>query len=344
MAFVNITSPHVVGHNSVTLMMGKVCLALVPALVALTYFFGWGYVINAVLAVSAAVFFEVIITLLRKRPILFAIKDLSAVTTALLLALAVPPFLPWWATIIGIFFAIVFIKHLFGGLGHNPFNPAMAAYALLLISFPLQMTTTWSIALTETQSLLSFGDTLTAIFKSSNIDSYTGATVLDVYKHNVAALTQNEITQNPIFGSFVANGWEWVSLMYLLGGVFLIWQKVITWHTPVSVLGGLLIMSVLFSYDADTSTSISLHFLAGSTMLGAFFIATDPVSSATSNLGKLYYGVGIGVLIYVFRTWGPNPDGFAFAVLLMNFCAPFIDHYTRPRTYGQDKATRGYKA
>ena len=292
MAFVNITSPHVVGSNSVTQMMGKVCLALVPALIALTYFFGWGYLINATLAISAAVLFEVIVSLLRKRPVLFAIKDLSAVTTALLLALAIPPFLPWWATVIGIFFAIVFVKHLFGGLGHNPFNPAMAAYALLLISFPLQMTTSWSIALTETvvhsHALASFTDTLKAIFQSANVDSYTGATVLDVYKHKVAALTQSEITQNPIFGSFVANGWEWVSLMYVLGGGFLIWQKVITWHTPVSVLGGLLIMSVLFSFDADTSTSISLHFLAGSTMLGAFFIATDPVSSATSNLGKLY--------------------------------------------------------
>ncbi|BCE01747.1 RnfABCDGE type electron transport complex subunit D [Marinicellulosiphila megalodicopiae] len=344
MAFVNITSPHVVGHNSVTLMMGKVCLALVPALAALTYFFGWGYLINVCLAISAAVFFETMIALLRKRPIWFSISDLSAVTTAMLLALAVPPFLPWWALVIGIFFAIVFVKHLFGGLGHNPFNPAMAAYALLLISFPLQMTTTWSVALQDSHTLASFSQTLSAIFTSSNVDSFTGATVLDVYKQSIDALTQAEIRENSIYGDFVAQGWEWVSLMYLVGGLFLIWQKVITWHTPVSVLAGLFVMSVIFSYDGDTHTTISLHLFAGATMLGAFFIATDPVSSATSNLGKLYYGAGIGILVYVFRTWGPNPEGFAFAVLLMNFCAPFIDHYTRPRTYGQTKATRGYKA
>ena len=132
-------------------------------------------------------------------------------------------------------------------------------------------------------------------------------------------------------------------LAYLAGGLFLIQQRIITWHTPVALLVSLGVMAIIFSFDADSATPISLHLLAGATMMGAFFIATDPVSGATSNRGKIVFAAGVGILTYIFRTWGPNAEGFAFAVLLMNFAAPFIDHYTRPRTYGELNSRKGYK-
>ena len=344
MSLINITSPHVTGPNSVTMTMAKVNLALLPALSLLTIFFGWGYVVNIVFAVILACLFEAVVAILRKRPVLFLLKDLSAVTTAVLLALALPPFLPWWCTLVGILFAIVFVKHMFGGLGQNPFNPAMAAYALLLISFPVQMTTNWAALADQNHNVAGLFDSLVIIFQGEVVDAYTAATSLDLYKQNVSFMTQDEITQQfAQFGNFVAYGWEWVSIAYLLGGVFLIQQRVITWHTPVSLLLTLTLMALIFSHDADVSTPLSLHLLAGATMLGAFFIATDPVSGATSNRGKVVFAVGVGIFTYIFRTWGPNAEGFAFAVLLMNFAAPFIDHYTRPRTYGESSAKKGYK-
>ena len=213
MSLINITSPHMTGQNSVGKTMATVNIALIPALITLTYFFGWGYVINVCFAVIMAVIFESLVALLRRRPVLFLIKDFSAITTAVLLALALPPFLPWWCSLIGIFFAIVFVKHMYGGLGQNPFNPAMAAYALLLISFPVQMTTNWAAPVIEGHSVAGFVDAWYAfIGQTNNIDSYTSATSLDLYKQNIAVYTQSELTTEfTQFGSWVAVGWEWVT-------------------------------------------------------------------------------------------------------------------------------------
>lgn len=340
MIAVRMTSPHTTGPLSVTKVMGLLLLALVPGWVVLIASFSWGYAINMALAMTTALLAEAAVLRLRNRPVLFFLKDLSALVTAALLAIALPPLAPWWLTVLGTLIAIVFTKHLFGGLGNNPFNPAMVAYALLLVSLPVYMTTRWA----NPDLMLSLADTLAIIFAGGMpIDAATGATPLDVYKLDITRFTAAETTQAPIFGSFVAKGWDTANIAFLLGGAFLLWKRIITWHIPVGLLGGLGVMALLFSWDADMRVPLSLHLFGGATMLAAFFIATDPVSAATSNKGKVVYGAGIGVLIYLIRTWGNYPDAVAFAVLLMNFAAPFIDHYTRPRVYGHEKPVKGFK-
>ncbi|TGG95320.1 electron transport complex subunit RsxD [Natronospirillum operosum] len=338
------SSPHAVGNQSVQQVMFSVWAATLPGFAALIWFFGWGYLINAVLAVATALVAEAIILRLRRRPVWFFLGDGSALLTAWLLALALPPLAPWWIPVIGTLAAIVFAKHLYGGLGNNPFNPAMVGYAVLLISFPVEMTTRWGIPAalaTEAHSLL---DSARVIFAGLRVDpalvdGMTMATPLDVYKNDIATLDAAELRAEPLFSAgWRVYGWEWVSGLYLLGGLYLLWRRIITWHIPVAVLGSLTLLALLFSWNPDLRVPVDLHLLGGATMLGAFFIATDPVSAATSNRGKLVFGAGIGILIYVIRTWGNYPDAVAFAVLLMNFAAPLIDHYTRPRVYGEGRS------
>ncbi len=329
--------------------MQWVLLCTLPGFLALVWFFGWGVFINVAFATLLAVSAEALILLMRKKPIGLYLKDYSAVVTAVLLALALPPLAPWWVTTVAVLAAIVVAKHLYGGLGQNPFNPAMVGYALVLVSFPVAMTTLWTTPVpllgAENLDSLGFLKTLQVIFLGANdlIDGYTMATPLDVYKHEISIATAEELTQKAVFGSHIAVGWEWVNLGFLAGGLVLLWRKIISWHIPAGFFAGLAVCSLVFGWDEDRYTPLHLHLFAGATMLGAFFIATDPVSAATSKLGKIYYGAGIGVLLYIIRTWGGYPDAVAFAVLLMNFAAPFLDYYTRPRTYGHRSARRGIK-
>lgn len=350
MALIRTSSPHLHKASSTADVMRMVALATLPGLSAMTFFFGWGTLINVLFACLLAVGFEAAIIRLRKRPLGFYLKDYSAVVTALLLALAIPPFAPWWITFVGVFVAIVIAKHLYGGLGQNPFNPAMVAYALLLISFPVQMTS-WTAPFVlinggESWNVLGFVDTLSIIFTSIEpvwIDNYTGATPLDAMRHRGGLTTEEVWSTVPVLAEGIG-AWHAVSAAYLMGGVFLIYRKIITVHTPAAVLGSLAVISTVFyMVDPYGFADPFFHLTVGGTMLGAFFIATDPVTSATSNRGKIYFGIGIGVLIYVIRSWGGYPDAVAFAVLLMNLSAPFIDQYTQPRTYGHAKPKRGLK-
>lgn len=345
MKLLNISSPHATRPGNTGDVMKQVILAMIPGIAAVTYFFGPGHLIQIALAVVLAVGAEAAVLYARKKPIGFYLNDYSAVVTAILLALALPPLTPWWVTTTAVLFAIVVAKHLYGGLGQNPFNPAMIGFALVLISFPVPMTTSWT-APADVANTTSFAEAMQFIFIGrESIDAFTMATPLDMYKHQVAVETADEILQHPIFGgadsSHIAIGWEWINLAFLAGGLYLMWRRIFTWHIPVSYLASLTLCALLFGWDDDSAVPASLHLLAGATMLGAFFIATDPVTASTTPLGKLIYGAGIGLFIYVIRAWGSYPDAIAFAVLLMNFAAPFIDQYTQPRTYGHKKAKRG---
>ncbi|MCP5160227.1 MAG: electron transport complex subunit RsxD [Hahellaceae bacterium] len=342
MTLLRITSPHTQGAQRTANVMRTVILATLPGLGVITYFFGWGTFINVIWCSICAVAFESLVLGLRHQPVGFFLKDYSALVTAVLLGLSLPPLAPWWVSLVAIGFAIVVAKHLYGGMGYNPFNPAMVGFALVLVSFPLEMTTNWATPSPLLQDPLTFTQTLSTIFGTPSVavDAYTMATPLDVYKHEISHNTAVVVTAKPVFGNFVALGWEWVNAAFLLSGVFLIWKRIFTWHTPVSMLVALTVMSIVFGWDADRYTPPLLHLYAGATMLGAFFIATDPVTSAVSNRGKLFYGAGIGILVYIIRTWGSYPDAIAFSVLLMNFAAPFIDFYTQPRAYGHAKAGR----
>lgn len=346
MALGRSSSPHTHGPRSTQWLMQQVLLATVPGLIVLTSFFGIGTLLNILIASVTAIGCEAAILKLRNRPIGFYLRDYSALVTAVLLGLALPPLAPWWLTVTGTAFAIIIAKHLYGGMGYNPFNPAMIGYVVLLISFPLQMTA-WiapgGLMIDGAPALApDFISSLQIIFMGNPIDGFTAATPLDAFKHNSGLLVAQFYQQTPQFsqGRWAGFGWEWVNIAFLLGGIYLLARKVFTWHAPVGMLAGLSIMA-LFNYDGGSSASngsIIFHLLSGATMFGAFFIVTDPVTSATSNRGRLIYGALIGVILFLIRSWGNYPDALAFAVLLMNFAAPFIDYYTPPRTYGHGKS------
>lgn len=344
-----VSSPYAARVNRTDRVMLQVILALIPGTLAMVWYFGWGVLINMVLASAFAVTFEAGVMWLRGRPILPAIGDLSAVVTALLFAIAVPPTLPWWLTLLGIFFAIVIVKQLYGGLGYNPFNPAMAGYVFLLISYPLAMTS-WLPPdvpeLLEARDLvsLSFMDSVRLVFTGAlpadlTWDAVSSATPLDEMRTQLAQNRMiEEIRQSPLWGDFGGRGWEWVGNWFLLGGIFLLWRKVIGWRIPVTVLLGLLIPAgMLWMFDPQAFPFPAFHAFAGGTILGAFFIATDPVTACTTRKGQLIYGAAIGALILIIRSWGGYPDAVAFAVLLMNIAAPTIDYYTQPRVFGHGR-------
>lgn len=344
MALLNITSPHTQGTNRTGRLMLLVIYATFPGIATLTYFFGVGVIINVMLASISCIALEAVVIKLRQRPVMFYLRDFSALVTGVLIGVSLPPYCPWWLVISASFCAIILAKQLYGGMGFNPFNPAMVAYVLLLISFPLQMTQ-WPTPVT----MLADGQTtpgliaaLEKIFLAVEIDGYSSATALDIMKQNSGLTLDSLYQQEAVFneGRWAGAGWEWVNIAFLIGGIYLLYKKVYTWHAPISMLLALVLMSALF-YDNGSSNSAGsplFHLLSGATMLGAFFIVTDPVSSAVSTRGRIVYGALIGVMVYVIRAWGTAyPDGVAFAVLLLNFAAPFIDYYTTPRTYGHAK-------
>lgn len=327
-------------ETSVSTVMLRVILALIPGIAALVWFFGPGVLFNAAIASITAVAAETLVMRLRRRSVMACLGDLSGLVTALLLAVALPPVAPWWITVIGTGFAILMVKHLFGGIGQNPFNPAMAGYVLLLVSFPREMTT-WLPPHLLAEHPLGVLDTLRAIFTGAppgglQWDAITMATPLDTVRTGLGLnQTIEEIRTNPLWGDFGGRGWEWVGNGFLLGGLWMIYKRVITWHIPFAVLAGLFGTGlVFFLLDPGSHPTPLFHVFSGGAMLGAFFIATDPVSACTTARGKLIYGACIGVLIFIIRSWGGYPDGVAFAVLLMNMAAPTIDHYTQPRVFG----------
>jgi electron transport complex protein RnfD len=235
----------------------------------------------------------------------------------------------------------VFAKHLYGGLGNNPFNPAMVSYVVLLVSFPAEMTQWPSYAAIVQQGGLSFWDSFNIIFTGQPridlaLDAVSSATPLDdVRTHLNQFITIHEIMQNSLYGVFAGRAWEWIAAGYFLGGAWLIYVKAIDWRIPSAVLTGLFAMSLIFYFvDSDIYAPPLFHLFSGAAVLGAFFIATDPVTAATSVKGRWIFGLGIGGLIYVIRTWGGYPDGVAFAVLLMNLAVPSIDYVTQPKVFG----------
>jgi electron transport complex protein RnfD len=336
-------APHVAPMTSVPRVMRRVLYALVPAAIAYVWFFGWGLVINLAIASATALASEAAMLRARRRPVRGALSDGSALVTAALLAFSIPPLVPWWIPAIGAFCAIALAKHLYGGLGRNLFNPAMVGYVILLVSFPQQMTHWIPPRMGDLDyPELGFWATLDYSFTARlpmdlTIDALTRATPLDLVKQGLGAMrTFPEIRGGPLFGDFGGRGWEWISNFVAAGGLYLLYAGVIRWRIPISLLAALLApATLLYLYDPSRYASPAFHLFSGATMLGAFFIATDPVSAAGTERGRLIYGGGIGLLTYAIRTWGGYPDGIAFAVLLMNSAAPLIDRYTKPRVYGR---------
>lgn len=344
--------------------MKLVLLALTPGIAVAVWFFGFGVLLNIVIAALSAVGLEAAILRLRGMDISIHLSDNSALLTAVLFGIAVPPGSPYWLVITGIFFAIVVAKHAYGGLGQNPFNPAMCGYALLLLAFPLQMTT-WHIPneivsagidtlstgnITSGQQILrpfswaglqqSFILSFPFLSSSSQqlIDGLAMATPLIEFKmagHN--AILQAWNSDLPLFSATSKTGWELTNMAYLAGGLLLLYKRVISWHIPVSILLTIGIISSLFYAPGSSAVygTPYLHLFGSATIIAAFFIATDPVSAATSNRARIVYGILIGTAIYSIRVWGSYLDSVALAVLFGNFCAPLLDYYLRPRIYGR---------
>ena len=334
----SLASPHTHTTRSVSDVMLQVALALIPGIAVSTWFFGIGILVNILLAVLFALGLEAVTLMLRKQSVACSLKDCTAIVTGILFALALSPYTVWWVTFCGIAFSIVVAKHLYGGVGNNPFNPAMAGYVFVLLSFPVDMAA-WPNLLT--QDSLSVAESIGIIFHGlpSEFDGLTGATPLSHMQVELNRMTMvSEIRTSALYGALGGNAWQWIALAYLLGGVWLLINGIIRWQIPVAVLGSMFAVSVMFQIvDAELYPSALYHLFTGGTMLCAFFIATDPASSSTTPTGKIIYGIGIGLLIYLIRTWGSYPDGVGFAILIMNAMVPLIDYFTRPRVPGENR-------
>jgi len=334
-------APFLLKDISVSQVMIQVCVALIPGIAAYAWLVGPAILAQLVIATLAALAAEAAMLSLRGKPLGLFLSDGSAIVTAWLIALTFPPLAPWWLVATGTVFAIVVAKHLYGGLGQNPFNPAMVAFAVCIVSFPALMSQWPSIGLE-----LPFVEQVNIILGlAPRVDALTGATPLDALK---TALKLGDgsidvvrlLADQDVYGNFAGRGWEWVAAGYLLGGLWLWHRKLITWHIPVAFVGALVAISgALWLVNPAQFANPLFHLFSGGAMLGAFFIATDPVSGCTTPRGKLIFGAGAGLLAYIIRVFGGYPDGVAFAVLLMNLCAPLIDLLTQPPIFGmKDKA------
>lgn len=344
MLFKQTPSPHIKQNISVHDMMFKVLYALIPGALASIYFFGWGVLFNLIIAISACLSTEAVILKIRQREVYTTLMDGSALLTACLLALALPSLAPWWLTVIASLSAIAVAKHLYGGLGFNPFNPAMVGYIVVMISFPLEMTL-WSTPMGVNDGWPDFSTTFNWVFLGTlpfaeTIDSISMATPIDLIKTQLNQLhdiseTRNNVKYSALFSSISGTGWQWVNLLFLAGGIWLVKKDIADWRIPTAFLLSLVLIANLFSVlDYANNSSALFHAFSGGTMLCAFFIATDPVTASTTPRGRWIYGAGIGALVYIIRSWGGYPDGIAFAVVLMNIAAPLIDYYTQPKVYG----------
>ncbi len=327
-------SPHLHGGESTKRIMGDVIIALLPALAISVIYFGVSALCVTAVSVASCLFFEYLFS--RYMMGGATTRDLSAVVTGVLLGFNLPSNLPLWIVIIGALVAIGVAKMSFGGLGKNPFNPALVGRVFLLIAYPVQMTSFPRI-------------------EGSAVDVFSGATPLSSMKEALkgfsdsgAASGVKDVTlesidfQDMLFGSIPGSLGEVASLLLILGGIYLLWRKVITWHIPVAVLATMAIFA--FGYSAFTGYSIcgaisfsAFHILAGGALLGAIFMATDYSSSPMTHKAMLIYGAGIGAITMMIRLWGAYPEGMSFAILIMNGCVPLLNKYNKPKRFGLKK-------
>ncbi len=322
-------SPHIHTQQSVKSIMYGVVIAMIPAIFVSVYFFGLDAARVILISVAACLLVEwTIQKYLLKGPV--SITDGSAVVTGILLAFNVPANLPWWILVIGAIVSIGIAKMSFGGLGKNPFNPALIGRVFLLISFPVQMTS-WPVP--------------KGLFGSQITDAITGPTTLGVLKEGLdAGKTVQEIMASPEFPGYLndllgAQGGslgEISAIALLLGAAYMLIRKIITWHIPVAYLGSAVIFSgILWLVDPTRFVDPAIHLLAGGMMLGVFFMATDMVTSPMTPMGQIVFGVGAGLLTIMIRVWGAYPEGVSFAILIMNAFVPLINNAFKPKRFGE---------
>ncbi|MBF0183242.1 MAG: RnfABCDGE type electron transport complex subunit D [Magnetococcales bacterium] len=343
------TSPHVHDGDSVANVMEAVIWALMPATAMAVMIFGWTALLVILITTLSCLVTEHLFLKLRKRP--SAVADRSAALTGLLLALTLPPHSPWWMCVAGGVFAILVGKQVYGGLGYNMFNPALIARVFLLISFPAQMTAWPAVNPLFSEQAYSLGDSIAIIMTGQSsapelADAVSTATPLGQYRTETG---MGKTVQDAMGGKYTgydevraASGLiggslgETSALLLAAGGIYLLRKKVITWHIPVTMFAGCLVPATIFwTFDPAHYPDPVFHLLTGGLVIGAFYMATDMVTSPITVKGQIIFGLGCGLLTYLIRTWSGYPEGVSFAVVLMNAVVPLIDQYTRPRAYGQ---------
>ncbi|AEI38176.1 RnfABCDGE type electron transport complex subunit D [Zymomonas mobilis] len=345
-ASIAISGPFTHADNSVQRTMLLVMLALLPATLFDIWLFGWPALFLFVLTIAFCLLVEALCLKLGHRPVMPALCDGSAILSGWLIALSLPPWAPWWIALLGAVFAMALAKQIFGGLGQNLFNPAMVARVALLISFPVQMT---QFAAPHPLFTAHAPDFLTGLRITlgceGNLDSLSAASALGHIKTELtrgipvtSTVKSLPSLKDMILGIKPGSMGETSALFILLGGLFLLWRRIITWHIPVAMLVTLFGLGWIFSsINPNRFASGVIELLSGASMLGAFFIATDYVTSPVSKKGQLVFGFGVGFLTWVIRSFAGYPEGVAFAVLLMNATTPIIDHYCRPRVFGRTR-------
>jgi electron transport complex protein RnfD len=320
-------SPHTYGKETTRKLMYGVVLALMPALFTSVFYFGIGAVIVTATSVISCIVFEYLIQrFILKKPI--SINDGSALVTGLLLAFNLPSNIPVFIIIIGSLVSIGIAKMTFGGLGNNPFNPALVGRVFMLISFPVQMTS-WPIP---------------AGFKTGYIDAITGATPLAIIKEGIKngeslsqLMEKVPATIQMFLGNMGGSMGEVAAAALLLGFAYLLIKKIITWHIPVSVIGSIIVFTtILWFANPESNAGPMFHILTGGVLLGAIFMATDYVTSPMNPKAMIIYGCGIGILTVIIRVWGAYPEGVSFAILIMNAFVPLMNTYIKPKPFGEE--------
>ena len=342
----SVSGPYTHENTSITRTMLWVMAALTPATVFGIYQFGLPALWLFIITILACVLAEAVCLYIAGKAIKPYLFDGSAILTGWLLAMTLPPWAPWWIAVVGALLAIVVGKQVFGGIGQNLFNPAMVARVALLISFPLEMTTWVAPYPLFTESTPGFIESLRITFDlTTRFDTVSSASILGHIKTELSrGLSLSEIstdsysTFNLAVGTVAGSLGETSAILILAGGLMLLFTRVISWHIPVSMLLTITVLATLFNFiDADRYPHALYHLLSGATLLGAFFIATDLVTSPITRTGQLLFGAGCGALVFIIRTWAGYPEGMAFAVMLMNGFTPMIDHYIKPRIYGRTR-------
>ncbi len=314
------TSPHIQGEESVPKIMVSVLLALLPAVLMGVYFFGLPALFVLLLSTGSAMVVEAGMQKIMGREV--TVLDGSAALTGLLLGMTLPPSSPWWMVLVGSLVAIVLGKQIYGGLGHNLFNPALVGRVVLLISWPVQMTT-WVKP--------------TPLFTGA-VDAVTAASPLGILKVEGVAKLANLNLLDSLLGNVAGSIGEISVLALLVGAIFLFWKGYITWHIPLSFIGTVgVVSSVFWLVNPLQYACPSFHLVNGGLMLGAFFMATDYVTAPVTRKGRIVFGIGCGLLTILIRIFGVYPEGVAFAILLMNVFSPLIDRYTKPTPFGMQQ-------
>ncbi len=317
--FVVSSSPHIHQDESVSSVMLDVIIALLPAVIAGTYFFGFRAFLVVLTAVLSCVVFEALYQRFMKKPV--TVRDLSAVVTGILIGLNMPPSIPCWMVVIGSAFAIIIVKQLFGGLGKNFVNPALAARCFMLVA--------WASAMT----------TFVNPFSGTGVDAVASATPLAVLKGTSEGVLPT--IRNAFFGFKAGCIGETSSAMLLIGFVYLLVRRVIDWKIPVTYIGVFAVLTFLFGKSQFDAHYTLMHLLTGGLFLGSFFMATDYVTTPTTFAGQFIFGAGCGILTFVIRMFGGYPEGVSFSILLMNLTTPLIERYTIPKKFGEVSKNAG---